>query len=518
MIAIAESNQSFRTILEYVFRENRKVKVVYGNFPQAVEALDERSCNVNLIIKQFEQTAKAKPNIKQPCYHLKFSSAIEDDLSDEDWSELSDELLKELDLESNQTISVLYRDTRYPNSDKIPEHLHMVINKIDYRLYSSSEKLYYDYSKIEQFLRKFESKHNLTKIDYDYEKHVVREIGEEKQDRIPIGDWLRDLEDLQKVGEDLKTREAEINGIDIVSYGIVSASSIAKIAVVLIPKAKTEEDLQNLEGILNTTSKIPLSAIGDAKNLPIEELKEKLTAKDIPQFTVQAQKILDQQLLDIRKLPSKKKDESLKDSNPIFDRLQAYIKTVESMVENLPPEYGISNSSGLQVNLEDIQELKSISVSVNDREVYRAKTEGGKWREEVNTLDERSRKTIERLPQNEEEVVKELFGRKAAVLFANHMNQINKEQFKWTARIENGKPIDYWVSISNKTKQGITISASNSANKKIFESEISNSGLVSVVNNKIPTTDLEALIKHHKFRNINLRKNEHYKDRKSHGI
>ena len=516
MIGAIASDKSFKSTLKYIFKEEKKVKVVYGNFPEAIDAVRDDG-NLKLLIEQFEQLTKNKPNIKKPCYHLKFSPAINDNLTYEDWSELSGKLLEELDLNGNQAIAVLHRDTLYPDSERVREHLHLVINKIDYQLHSNSHKLYYDYFRIQRFLRKFEIEKNLTIVNYDYKPVMQQpqEFNERTENKILMGDWLKGLDDLQEFGNDLRTREPELTGIDLVSYGITSTSSIVKIVIASIPKAETIEDRQKLEELLTTASTIPISEIANNNNhqkLLVEEFKKKLTPADIPEFTRQAQKFFKAQIDEIEQLPSKKKEEHLTDSNLIFERAQIYLKTVRSMLDRLPSDYGINDNSNFQIDLEDTPNFKTISISFGDRQLYKAQTlENGKWQEQINLLNDRQQDKLNHLPQNEEEVMREFAGRKVGSFFAEYMNRTNQHNFNWTSNIENGKPIVYSVSISNRSKHGITISVTDSSGKGVFKSQIANSGSINVEINRIPASDLKHLANYIKTQNIPKQKNENQK-------
>ena len=492
MIGKAASTKSFNNTIQYLFKEIKQAKVVFGNFAEAVS----KDININLIVSQFNRLSKLNPKIEKPCYHLKFSPAFDDSLTEEVWSELCSELLDELDLKNNQAIAVLHRDTKYPNSDKIREHLHIVVNKIDYRSHSSSSKLYYDYYRIEQFLREFEVRKNLTKVDFDYDA-IMQEPKLNVENPAHLGDLLKSLDELDEVAENIKTRERELNGIDFISYGLTSASSISKLAIALMPKAKNIEQQQILEDVVKAANEIPVSEIATHdQKLLVAQLQKQIAPKDIFAFGFQAQKLLQNRKDEIEKLPNKTKEESFKDFNSIFEKVKKYLDTIGEMIDSLPDDYGIGTDFNPQIELLATPQQKTVSIVIDKRELYRAQTnQDGKWLEQMDLLSDRERNHLDRLPQNAEEVTRELAARKLSSLVARQLSTNKRREFTWTVSTEEGKKIIYAFNFASKSRQGITIVAKNREDREVFKSEIANNGIVNVLRNEIPTAHLETFAK-----------------------
>ena len=115
---------SFSSTIRYVLADKKKAKVVFANF---VEALQD---NVDNIVETFNSQAIFNHRVKKPVYHLSVSPAINDSLSEVDWSELASGLIDELGLNNHQAIAVLHQDTYFPNSNKLRKHIHRVANAV----------------------------------------------------------------------------------------------------------------------------------------------------------------------------------------------------------------------------------------------------------------------------------------------------------------------------------------------------------------------------------------------------
>lgn len=507
MIGKAASTSSFSNTIKYVLAETKKAKVVFGNFVEAVK----KELDIESIISQFNHRALLNPRVKKPCYHLKVSPAIDDKLSDGDWAELASKLLEKLEFKTNHAIGILHQDTYYPNSNKIRKHLHLVVSKLDHQLRSCSSNLYYDYYKIEQVLRNFEVEKNLTRVDYDYERtsrmhepnEELKGSEPERGKSIPLGDFLRDLD---QTTETIKTKEPELNGLDLSSYGITTALSIAKVASVLLNKAENPEDREKLEEVIKTADETSVGELVDSNSkLLVEKLREEITSAKIPKFVSQAQQFLKAKVDAIEPAPSGEQQETLADSNSIFERFKNYLHLIDSLTEkDTVREYTIDSNSNPQYRLIDTDEHKLISVSIGDRELYRAQTvESGRWQVQTNHLSDRTLNSINRLPQTKEEGYREYAGRKLAPYLAQHMSANNVEKFSWCSAVENGKKIYHQVRISAKTVEGIELVVKDQSNREIFKSKITNDSRVDILQNEIPLSHLELFIKRYEHEQKN---------------
>ncbi len=506
MIGRAASSSSFAKTIKYVLAEAKKSKIVFGNFAEAVG----KTSNVDSVIYRMNQRSVLNSRVQKPCYHLKFSPAIEDaHLTEGDWAELISKLLKDLELETNQAIGVLHQDTYYPNSNKVRKHLHLVVSKLDHQLHSRSSNLYYDYYKIEQILRSFGIEKNLTRVDFNHRPvdniyKTTKKMEEKDQPhKIPLGDFLRDLD---QTTESLETKEDQLNGLDLASYGITTALSVAKVALALMNKAENAEDREKLEEIVVTADKIPVTELIDEdQKLLVEKLRDEITSAEIPEFASQAQKFLKAQVNAIELATTRKQKETLANSNSIFERVKNYLHSVDSLIEtDTAQEYTIDSNSNPQYTLIDRDANKLISVSIGGRELYRAQTlENGRWQVQIDHLSDRNKEVIARLPQTKEEAYREYAGRKLAPYLARHMSANNVEQFSWCSAVENGQKILHQVRISAKTKKGIELIAKDQSNREVFRSKITNDNQVVVVQNKISLSHLELFIKRYEHEQKN---------------
>ena len=124
MIGKASRGKNFSSTLRYILGSEKKAKVIFANF---VEALQD---NVDNIVETFNSQAIFNHRVKKPVYHLSVSPAIDDSLSDLDWSELASGLIEQLGLTNHQALAVLHQDTYFPNSSKLRKHLHIVANAV----------------------------------------------------------------------------------------------------------------------------------------------------------------------------------------------------------------------------------------------------------------------------------------------------------------------------------------------------------------------------------------------------
>jgi hypothetical protein len=223
----------------------------------------------------------------------------------------------------------------------------------------------------------------------------------------------------------------------------------------------------------------------------LAELQEKIAPADIGEFNRQAQELLKSQIDENQKVLGGKKEKLRQDSNPIFERAQKYQQVVETIAAVLPDEYGINNSNP-QIQIVDTPQQKMISISVDNREIYRAETvEDSKWQEQINLLSDRQIDKLNRLPQNTEEVVQEYAGRRLASHLAQHMGANNQNQFLWKSTFKDGRQAAYLVNLVSRSREGIVIAVKDNGGLQVFKSEIANNGSVDVLENNIPQAHLK---------------------------
>ncbi len=514
MIGKAASSSSFSKTIKYIFAEAKKAEVVFGNFIEAIKP----KLNLESLILRFNQRASLNSKVKQPCYHVKLSPAINDKLSDSDWAVLASKLLEKLEFKTNQAIGILHRDTYFPDSEKVRTHLHLVVNKINHRLQSCSSNLYYDYYKIEQVLRDFEVEKNLTRVGFEYGSTIMYDRKPELESTVSIGDLLRDVD---KTAESIKTREPELNGFDLASYGITSASSIAKVALALLQKAENRQQRKDLLKVVTTANKIPISEISQENQKKIAaEVQKKLTPGEIYQFIENAQKFLEGQIAEISLLPSRAKEKSLSDDNLIFEQVKKYLALVEGYQEKTTSRSNndtFKKNGRSQFELTDTPDYKSIAiVDSNNQQIYRAETiANGKWQVQLDKLEDRQRDIIARLPQNPEQGYRRNIGRKLATCLADHMTVQNVDRTKWKFDVGEGKKVSYSIQIAAKTKEGIELIAKDKDDSLVFSSQIDNTGRVNIRENEIPLLHLERFDSWYKQHYNANRNNEQQNQRDS---
>ena len=180
MIGKVSRGKNFSSTIRYVLGPQKKAQVIFANLAEAFHG------DVETIVDRFSNQASLNLRVKKPVYHLSISPAIDDSLSNADWSELVFELVDELELNHHQVIAAIHQDTYFPHSNKLRKHLHLVANAVGFDCQCAN--FYYDYYKIENFLRNFEQQRNLTQLGFDWTNFWSARNREKTQH----GDWTKD--------------------------------------------------------------------------------------------------------------------------------------------------------------------------------------------------------------------------------------------------------------------------------------------------------------------------------------
>lgn len=153
MIGQINLSQSFGDTLRYVLDRQEDVFPVYNSIGNE-EELDHKAIALSM-----RDTAELNYRTDKPCFHLSISPAESDELTIEDWEDLTEDLLTSMGWDDQQVIAVLHSDEEFPSGKPRP-HVHIVGNLID----ENGDRANTDFSKyrLQESLRKLESKYNLT--------------------------------------------------------------------------------------------------------------------------------------------------------------------------------------------------------------------------------------------------------------------------------------------------------------------------------------------------------------------
>ncbi|BAZ36770.1 relaxase/mobilization nuclease family protein (plasmid) [Calothrix sp. NIES-4101] len=113
MIAKQRKGRGFRGLLEYVENKEEAGRIggnMSGRNPRELAA-------------EFRFSRQLNPNVERAVYHVSLSLAPGEYLSDEQWNEISDRYLTEMNFHNNQY--VVYR-----HSDRDNDHIHIVASRI----------------------------------------------------------------------------------------------------------------------------------------------------------------------------------------------------------------------------------------------------------------------------------------------------------------------------------------------------------------------------------------------------
>jgi hypothetical protein len=152
MIAKQRKGQGFRGLLEYVENKEEADRIggnMSGQNPRELAA-------------EFKFSRQLNPNVERAVYHVSLSLAPGEYLSDEEWNEISDRYLREMNFHNNQY--VVYR-----HGDKENDHIHIVASRIsldDGRCVHDG----WDYKRSEAIVRQLERDYNLESVRGSHEK------------------------------------------------------------------------------------------------------------------------------------------------------------------------------------------------------------------------------------------------------------------------------------------------------------------------------------------------------------
>jgi hypothetical protein len=152
MIAKQRKGRGFRGLLEYVENKEEADRIggnMSGQNPRELAA-------------EFKFSRQLNPNVERAVYHVSLSLAPGEYLSDEQWNEISDRYLREMNFHNNQY--VVYR-----HGDKENDHIHIVASRIsldDGRCVHDG----WDYKRSEAIVRQLERDYNLQSVRGSHEK------------------------------------------------------------------------------------------------------------------------------------------------------------------------------------------------------------------------------------------------------------------------------------------------------------------------------------------------------------
>jgi Relaxase/Mobilisation nuclease domain len=152
MIAKQRKGRGFRGLLEYVENKEEADRIggnMSGQNPRELAA-------------EFKFSRQLNPNVERAVYHVSLSLAPGEYLSDEQWNEISDRYLREMNFRNNQY--VVYR-----HGDRENDHIHIVASRIsldDGRCVHDG----WDYKRSEAIVRQLERDYNLQPVRGSHEK------------------------------------------------------------------------------------------------------------------------------------------------------------------------------------------------------------------------------------------------------------------------------------------------------------------------------------------------------------
>ena len=118
MIGHSVKGKGFRGCLNYNLNPKKEAEVIGGNMaghtPRDLAA-------------EFGEVRQLNQRVTSPCWHVSLSAVPGEKLTNEQWNEVADRYLDQMDLdrEQHQYVVIRHHDTKH-------QHIHLVINRVDY--------------------------------------------------------------------------------------------------------------------------------------------------------------------------------------------------------------------------------------------------------------------------------------------------------------------------------------------------------------------------------------------------
>lgn len=157
MIAKQIKMKQFFSVLSY---NQKKVDNGKGSVLETNLASDK----VVMQTKELNLIRQLRPNLSKAVYHTSLNLPYSDSLSDEEFTDLGRDYLKDMGFDDNQYII-------YKHTDQDHSHIHIVANRVKFSgdVVSDSQ----DYKRSEALVRKLEVKYNLTVLKENKEPNVL---------------------------------------------------------------------------------------------------------------------------------------------------------------------------------------------------------------------------------------------------------------------------------------------------------------------------------------------------------
>lgn len=133
MISKFSRGSGFGLSLDYAMNPKKKPEVIFANFTSGIEAVGNNSIypqSGQRIANIMENHAKTYGKTEKTVLRICVSPAPADQISTRLWGHLCQDLLKFMGLDQHQAIGILHRDTKYPKSNQIRTHLHLIVNAV----------------------------------------------------------------------------------------------------------------------------------------------------------------------------------------------------------------------------------------------------------------------------------------------------------------------------------------------------------------------------------------------------
>ncbi len=158
MIGNITNGQGFRGCLDYVLGKDRQPALIGGNM------MGETA---RTLAQEFGSVRVLKQKITKPVWHISLSSVVGEDLSHEQWSEITKDYLIRMGININNHQYIVIRHT-----DKQHDHVHIIVNRIgaDGKVYHNSHDRYTS----KKVLREIERERGLTPV-HEKRKERIRE-------------------------------------------------------------------------------------------------------------------------------------------------------------------------------------------------------------------------------------------------------------------------------------------------------------------------------------------------------
>jgi Relaxase/Mobilisation nuclease domain len=266
MIGMISLGKSFYHCISYCLEDKRqlteteKLSQIQNDGLQhkhRAEVLEFNKCfgDKYELSEQFKDVRKLSKSVEKPVLHLSLRLAPGETLSRQQLTEMGRQLAKEFDVNNNQYLTILHKDTR-------EQHIHLVANRVSYDGKATSTSN--NFLKMDKLCRRLEKEYNLKQV------MSARRFLFKEQRLIPRHDKRKEQlkSDIRKTLETVSDLHSFQNQMQHLGYKVLKGRGISFIddKKVKIKGSEVGFSLATVERILHLKNQLKISQRVDLEN------------------------------------------------------------------------------------------------------------------------------------------------------------------------------------------------------------------------------------------------------------